>query len=76
MWGCVAVQHKETAPQWDNYAENECGEIVLLDLTARILLMFGTDYTLFTKKSSGAFSHDKDYFIMSCTLLCQHSTFR
>lgn len=34
-WGSA---NKETAPQWDNYAENECGEIVFVSLTATTLL--------------------------------------
>lgn len=89
MGGWVSVQHKETAPQWDNYAENECGEIVFFNLTAITLLMFETDCILFTKKERkkkikiGDFRHSvltiktqinyKSYFITCCPLLHEGS---
>lgn len=54
-WGSV---HKETAPQWDNYVENECGEIVFVSLTAITLLMSETDILLYISIFS-PYSRDK-----------------
>lgn len=47
--GVCSLQHKETTPQWDNYADNGCGKIVFLNLIAVTILMFGIDCILFTK---------------------------
>lgn len=56
---------RQRPPQWDNYAENGHGQIVVaLNLTDMILLMFGVDCILFTIKK-------KSRSVISDTL-CSH----
>lgn len=48
--GVCSVQHKEAAPQWDNYAENERGQTILESRRRDFILTFLIGCILLTKK--------------------------